>query len=229
MKKVVWVILVVLFFGIALGVALLSMEHTRGSSQATGCEGNLTVIASGMHRYHEKYGHFPPAYLKDKSGKPAHSWRVLLLEFWEPEVFAQYKFDEPWDGPNNRQLAHRMPRFYACPADQDAIASSKTNYFVVVGNRTVFPGANTVKLSEIVRPTGETILVVEAVGLEVNWMEPNDLSFDSMSFAIDDETKPCISSKHRKGPFVCMVDASKKSVRDIDPQRLRELFLTRPE
>ena len=46
---------------------------------------NIFQISLAMHSYHEKYGHLPPAYVLGADGKPAHSWRVLLLEFLDGE------------------------------------------------------------------------------------------------------------------------------------------------
>ena len=34
-----------------------------------------------MHNYHDEHGSFPPAYIADASGKPMHSWRVLILPY----------------------------------------------------------------------------------------------------------------------------------------------------
>ena len=47
-----------------------------------------------------------------------HSWRVLLLPYLDQlELYNAYRFDEPWDGPNNRLLADRMPRHYCFSGD----------------------------------------------------------------------------------------------------------------
>jgi hypothetical protein len=177
-----------------------------------------------MHEYHQKYGHLPPAYLVDDAGRPAHSWRVLLLEFLKPELHAAYKFDESWDGPNNRKLERHMPSYYVCPADREGKSRWRTNYFVVVGEGTAFPGAKAVRLEDIERQRAEAILLVESVGLDVHWMEPKDLSLDSMSFVLNDDSKPSVSSKHRKGPNICMVDATKRRLAGIAPDSLKELL-----
>jgi hypothetical protein len=177
-----------------------------------------------MQYYHKRYGHFPPAYLTDKDGKPAHSWRVLLLEFFDPQTFAAYRFDEPWNGPNNRKLEDRMPSCYACPADTTR-QRWHTNYFVVVGPNTVFPGAKTLSRNDIKRPLGETILLVEAVGQGVHWMEPRDLDFDVMSFDVNDSKKPSISSRHNRGPGVCTVDGAMLWLTEITSERLRQMLL----
>ena len=182
-----------------------------------------------MRHYHERHGHFPPAFVLGKDGKPAHSWRILLLEHIDPQTFEANRFDEPWDGPNNRKLEDKMPSWYACPADPQGEAKWQTNYFVVVGPNTVFPGSKTVKLDDIKRPHNETILLVEAVGQAVHWMEPKDLAFDAMSFVPNDPKKPSVSSNHKREPGVYMADGSMLWLTGVGPDKLREMFLISPE
>ena len=63
--------------------------------------------------YHDMYKCFPPAYVADESGRPMHSWRVLLLPFLsESELYNAYNFAEPWGSPNNRKLLTRRPSQY---------------------------------------------------------------------------------------------------------------------
>lgn len=62
--------------------------------------------------YESQYGSLPPAYVLGPDGRPWHSWRVLILEFFNSDLYEEYRFSEPWDGPNNRKLAERMPSLY---------------------------------------------------------------------------------------------------------------------
>ena len=179
MKTAILVVATFCFTAIVY-IGITAVGSQRDAARGIGCAGNLSVIGTAMLAYHEKYGHFPPAYLPDKFGKPEHSWRVLLLEFLDSQTFRAYNFNEPWDGPNNRMLETVMPNCYSCPADKTGKTRFQTNYFVVIGPNTVFPGAGTVKLDDVRRPRAATILVVEAVGQGVHWMEPKDLAFDSM-------------------------------------------------
>jgi hypothetical protein len=81
------------------------------------CANDLKQIAMALHCYHQQYGMLPPAYLADATGRPMHSWRVLLLPFLEAQsLYDQYDFREPWNGPNNSKLLTKMPYFYSCPS-----------------------------------------------------------------------------------------------------------------
>lgn len=70
------------------------------------CLNNLHMFGLALHNYHDRYGSFPPAVVLDEHGNAAHSWRTILL----PDVdamplYRQYRFDEPWNSPHNRDIA----------------------------------------------------------------------------------------------------------------------------
>ena len=69
-----------------------------------------------------------------------HSWRVLLLPFLEQTpLYEKYRFDEPWNGPNNRKLADAIIAIYNCPSDDHGgtgNTSPMTNYVAIVGTET---------------------------------------------------------------------------------------------
>lgn len=55
-----------------------------------------------------------------------HSWRVLILPYiGEDALYNTYKFDEPWDGPNNIKLLNQIPRLYACPSTPSSRAVAR--------------------------------------------------------------------------------------------------------
>src|SRR5262245_15742705 len=69
------------------------------------CSNHLKQIGLALQNYHDTFGSFPPAYIADSKGQPIHSWRVLILPFIEQrQLYDKYRFDEPWDGPNNSNL-----------------------------------------------------------------------------------------------------------------------------
>lgn len=201
------------------------LRKTAEDAESNKCRGCQTCIVTAMHQYHEKYGHLPPAYVLGKDGRPAHSWRVLLLEFLDPPTFQAYRFDESWNSENNRKLESKMPSCYRCPSHDEARENWHTSYFVVVGEGTAFPGSQTVKFDDIRRPKGETILLIENIDEKIHWMAPNDLMFATMSFSINDPKQPSVSSNHRNGPIVCMADLTVRQIEVIRPDELRTLFL----
>ena len=181
--------------------------ESRSTAAATQTISNLKVISTSMLAYHEKYKHLPPAYVLGADGKPAHSWRVLLLEFFDPDLFTQYDFKEPWNGPNNRKLADKMPSQYRVSWDPNG-RGTLTSYIVLVGGKTAFPGDKTVKLKDITDGLDKTILVAEAEGFNIHWMEPRDWDIGAFPIKISDVKKPGFSSQNRRGPCIALADAT---------------------
>lgn len=172
--------------------------------------------------YADTNGHLPPAYLPGPDGRPWHSWRILLLPYIEGlEVYKRYKFDEPWDGPNNSQLADRMPRTFAFP-DTHKEGRHVANYLAVVGPETLWPGAKPSR-GKPTDGTSNTILLVENHGLDVHWMEPRDLSLAEMSFELQHPNG--VSSRYRT-PAVVMADCTVRSLNPgmMDPPALRAML-----
>ena len=134
--------------------------------------------------YHDAYGTLPPAYVSDAQGKPMHSWRVLLLPFLEQqELYEQYDFDEPWDGPNNRKLLAQRPSVYAFHGSQSEKGTA-ANYLAVVGAETAWPHDKPLRMDQISDGAELTILIVENEGANVPWTAPRDLDLATMNLEI---------------------------------------------
>jgi hypothetical protein len=162
-------------------LGILANRAIEAGSKAR-CSRNLVEIGNAMARYEAKYGHLPPAYLTDPTGKPIHSWRVLLLEFLDPPLFRQYNFSESWNGPNNSKLASKMPAVYACPSEPLAGNQKTSSYAVIVGAESAFPEDRPVRIADISDRTLNipTILIAEAADLNIPGLEPRDLRVDQM-------------------------------------------------
>ena len=102
---------------------------------------NLAAIAKAIIGYHDARRCFPPALLIGPDGRAWHSWRVLILPFFDdPAVQAirnRYSFEEPWDGPRNKPLLDMMPAVYA-DEPEGKPADSFTRYAAVTGAGTMF-------------------------------------------------------------------------------------------
>ena len=145
------------------------------------CPINIRRIVWALANYERQYGSYPPPYIPDKTGKPMHSWRVLLLPFLrEQQLYDKYNFDEPWNGPNNIKLVNSMPDVYSCPSSTDRQANGRgcTSYLAVVGPDTMWPSSSPRKRSEITDKAGDTVVVIEYHDPQIMWLEPRDLGFD---------------------------------------------------
>jgi len=147
--------------------------------------------------YESANGHFPPAYIVGPDGKPWHSWRILILPYIEhDDLFKQYRFDEPWDGPHNRTLADRMPKIYRFH-NRTEPGQTTTNYLAVVGANTIWPGAEGRKLEDVTDGTANTVLIAENRGLGVNWMEPRGLDLDTMPLDLTTRSGSAVGTRRQ--------------------------------
>lgn len=197
------------------------------------CYNNLRQIAAAMTAYCNEYENLPPPFIADAQGKPMHSWRVLILpQLGQQKLYDQYRFDEPWDGPNNRKLHDRIVEVYRCPDDHPARSSllaRETSYVVIAGPGTAFPGGRPrISMADVANGDGtsNTILVAEVHSSGIHWMEPRDLDFATMDFQINGIRGASISSKHPGGAMVVMVDGAVRYLDDETPTKdIKRLIL----
>lgn len=180
--------------------------RAREAARESTCRGKLAQLQFSLMNYEAKHGHLPPAYIAGPDGKPWHSWRVLILPCFE-EQDNQYRFDEPWNGPNNRKLADRVLRIYQCPGSANYERKPTTTYMAVVGNGTAFPGEQTTRTDEFHDGLENTILLVEVPDSDVHWMEPRDVSLDALASESLTKSTAAIGSKHPAGPAVVFADS----------------------
>jgi prepilin-type processing-associated H-X9-DG protein len=174
---------VLLFCGGILAALLLpAIQAAREAARQTACKNNLKQIGVAMQNYCDAHKTYPPAYTTDKNGKPLHSWRVLLLPYLGEEVlYKKFRLDEPWDSPHNQALALRMPQVYRCMSD--LAPPGVTSYAMLVGPHAISDGPNGRKSSDIIDGLSNTVMVVEASGAGINWMEPRDVDVQQIDSA----------------------------------------------
>lgn len=177
----------------AIGLIWYAGANTRARDL---CRNNLNSIGLALKLYHEHHGCYPPAYVVDSEGRRLHSWRVLILpELGRQDLHGRYSFDEPWDGPHNRQLVSEMPPVFGCPADTSR-SRGQTNYVAVVGPTTIWPNEHSATRQNVTDELDTTLQVVENHDLHVTWTEPRDLSFDEVKRLVIAKKPLGISSPH---------------------------------
>ncbi len=209
---------------------------------------NLKQIGLAMHNFHDVYKRFPPAVIYGPDGKPWHSWRVLLLPFMEQTaLYDQYRFDEPWDGPNNKRLLEQVPPIYQDPIYGET-EDAYTHYAVAVGNGTGFPPeghklpenpsrrmsldfgrpAGARRLADFMDGSSNTLLVGSvSPERKIPWMKPEDVVFDEQFPGLGKEqgfAAPYKTDNGSGGVFV-FADGSVTTIRDdVDMALLRNLI-----
>ena len=192
------------FAAIVLVIALLlpMVSAARESARYMTCSCNMKQIGLSLYEYHQNYKCLPPAYVADETGKPMHSWRVLILPFMEQQqAYDRYRFDEPWDGPNNRKLVDEQQRVFECPSDhrdrRPEAPYTYSNYLAVVGPNTAWLGKKPRSLDDPeLRGKGHsTVLAVESANTDIRWSEPKDMVADARHAV---NAQPIASSPHMR-------------------------------
>jgi len=165
---------------------------------------NVKQIILAMHDFHDIRGVLPPAVVFGPDGEPWHSWRILILPFIEEaEVYNQYKFDEPWNGPNNSKLLDKMPDLYRDPAHGDD-EGHFTHFAAITGEGMAFTAEGTRFDGKDVRATrrggrrmadflnndgATTTLMFGPVSpeREIPWLKPEDVVVDEAFPGFDNE------------------------------------------
>ncbi len=166
---------------------ILGMSSDEAAA-LTDCQNRLKQIGVAMHTYHDTYGHLPPAVVDGPDGKPWHSWRVLLLPYLgQKELYDRYKYDEPWNGPNNKKLLAEMPDVFRNPVHEDKNGTN-THFAAIVGKNTVlvavkvdsdeanFRGQMS-RMRDITDGTANTLMLGTISPLKkIPWLKPEDVT-----------------------------------------------------
>ncbi len=198
-----------------------SIIAARAAAMRAQSMNNLKQLAIAMHNYADSYKHFPPAVLYGPDGKTPYSWRVALLPYLErKDLYDQYRFDEPWDGPNNGKLLDKIPAMFRSPTEP--ANSTSAAYFALVGPRSVFGSKEGTSFSEIIDGTSNTIMLVEAKR-DIPWTKPEDIPFDP------DKPVPQLGGFSTGTFLAALCDASVRSFRSDMPQDILRLLIMKDD
>lgn len=156
-------------------------------------------------------------------------------------MYADYRFNEPWDSTSNLTLDTRpfqskkvvddaaeipmeilgVPYAYPCPYEGNAHHAS---YLMIVGANAFGEPNGWRTDSEISDGLASTIAVAETIDTAVHWLSPRDLDVATMSFTVNDGPNS-ISSRHPRGPAVLFCDWTVYRLNPaIDPDTLESLI-----
>jgi hypothetical protein len=190
-RPLAWALASVVAITFAVVASYLLFKHgsqtftqLQTSRERIGSMRNLEKIALALNAYAADHGQYPPAILRDASGKPLHSWRVLLLPYLgEEDLYNEFRRDLPWDTPENTIVATQScPSVYQHPNSQMMGLSNTASYYLVTGAGTLFPPDRSLSPGDVQDDASQTILVVEASPTvsSDNWTDPIDLDFALM-------------------------------------------------
>jgi prepilin-type processing-associated H-X9-DG protein len=216
----------VMFVAICMLLALLlpAVQQAREAARRAQCKNNLKQIGLALHNYHDTFKLFPAAHLNDLEGEPKLSWRVSILPFLgEDGRYNAYQFDDAWDSPLNSGLLNPLPVVYGCPS-HTIPGSTSTAYATITGTNTILGDGQCLPLRDVKDGTSNTLMVVEACGLNIPWMKPQDIDAATVKGVGDPNGA---SSKHSGGSHVLMGDGSVRFIsNNIDP-KIYQALITR--
>ena len=205
---------------------LPAIQSAREAARRQHCGNNLKQIGLAMLYYEQMNGRFPPAYVTDDDGKPLYSWRLLLLPFMEQEyLFEQFDRTKAWDSPENLAGSETLLSVYQCPSS-NRMKGPYTDYVVVVGPETVFPGEKPLGIQHVRDGTTNTIMVVEVRNSGIHWAEPRDITLDDLlATGINGHADSGCGSQHPGGMNVLFCDGSVHFIAEqISLETLRSLL-----
>lgn len=202
--------------------------HAMRLRQASAiCESRLMRIGQALRSYEQVHHTLPPAFVPGKDGKPAHSWRVLILpQLGREDLYRLYDFEQPWNSSHNSQLNNRMPEVFACPSDADAASNGETSYAVVVGPRTAFPGNTARRSSDLRDAPSDTLLVAESATTGRSWLEPVDIDLTATNLTVNSPGKGGIRGGHPDGARILMADGKVRTLEKSTPPELVNALTT---
>lgn len=194
-----------------------AVSSAREAARRAQAMNNLKQIGLAMHNYADVNGSFPPAVLYGPDGKTPYSWRVALLPYLEQAaLYEQYKKDEPWDSPNNKQVLAKMPPQFRDP--NDAADSTFSSYYALTGPATIFFGKEGAKFLQILDGTSNTLMFVEAKR-DIPWTKPEDIPYDK------DKPLPKLGGHYAQGFIAALCDGAVRFIsQNVDQTVLRALI-----
>ncbi len=171
----------------------------------------LKMLGTALHNYYDVKKRFPTPVLMGPDGKTPYSWRVAILPYLDrQELYDQYRFDEPWDGPNNRKLLEQMPFVFRHPSQPER--SQNASYFALTGSETAFRPGKKTSFADIHDGASNTLMLVEAKR-EIPWTKPEDIPYDSS------ESLPDLRGFDKAGFHAVLLDGAVRFLSHTLPEK----------
>ncbi len=153
---------------------------------------------------------------------------LILPDLERSDITDLWRFDEPWDSPNNKKLSDTYLDVFCCPGDRN-IDKSKclTSYVAVVGPGTAWEEDMKLNTASFKDGAGNTLLLVELKDSDIHWAEPRDLYVGQMATVINPKQGQGISSKHKGGVVGIFADKRVSFIREDTMPNVLKALLTR--
>jgi prepilin-type processing-associated H-X9-DG protein len=222
MHLLVWTAVIAVVLAVVIQ-ARDALEYARETARASVCSGHFHQLRLALVNYHDVWKCSPPPHYDDATGKPMHSWRILICPYLDHNaLYKQYDFSEPWNGPMNSRLAPTtgLVNLFMCPSDRTSLPDT-TNYVAVTGPGTAWHHDRSFALTD---GTSDLIMLVEISNSNIHWMEPRDLPIEELEDWLDPDHPPRLFSNHAQGGHVLFADGRVEMLsREETIERLRAM------
>lgn len=132
----------------------------------------LKRILLAFHMFLSQFQHMPSSQMRLTYKHPPHSWRVAILPLLGyGDLYNEYRFDEPWDSPQNSKLINRMPSIYKTGVQPE---SKVTPFKIPVGKGAFDYGDGTQpQIQDFLDGTSNTIAAFKSNEFVI-WTKPED-------------------------------------------------------
>lgn len=146
-------------------------------------EERLTRLGLALRSYTERHSRFPNQAIRS-DGQPILSWRVELLPYLGyVDLYTQFKFDEPWDSPHNKQLLAKIPHEF-----RDGTSSDTR--ILALGTE-LFSDKRPTSVKRVVDGIGNTVAVAQVLETAaVPWTKPEDLIRPQSTESLGNDDEP---------------------------------------
>lgn len=150
-----------------------AVSTLAGFKQPTTDAKKMKAILLAFHNFTDLFHHFPRSSNRQFANQPPHSWRVAILPLInQSELFNEYHFDQPWDSPQNLEVANKMPEVYRTSRNDKA----STSFVMLTGDGAFDSLGKPASFTNITDGTSNTIAILQS-GVEVPWTKPEDFSY----------------------------------------------------
>lgn len=198
-----------LVFGLLFWLFWPSITSIKRQRDIAACQNNLQRIAKALNDYAAAHGSYPPAIVRDASGKALHSWRVLILPFLgESSLYARYDLGKSWDSTENATMVAQCPSVFISPGTANSNGSTESNYMLLTGPNTIFLGNKSLAPKDIGDGLENTLLVVEVQNSKISWTEPIDIDYTKLNPKIGSLGPNAIGGSHATGATAVLADGT---------------------
>ncbi|MDB5336837.1 MAG: hypothetical protein JWN70_2456 [Planctomycetaceae bacterium] len=225
----------IFFIAVTLVLAPVSLRGTLTKSDR--CEFGLRRLSQVLSDWKVAHSRFFDCQLENDS-KPPRSWRIeAFIEEWtNRDEF--YDVALPWNSERNRRLSLELASQYTCPATpesqrQDELGTPFTAWAAPTGNDTAFPGGKGLPPEKFTDGLSNTVLLTEAVGQQIPWIEPRDIEVTTDNVGINQpgsrmyHSPSILSSYHDpEGAHVLRADGSVRFLGKQTDRRILKAMIT---